>query len=80
MNEKVILGRGTKYPLNGILTLPDNCSSKVPDVVLVHGSGPLDMDESIGANKPFRDIEKHCLPKESRYFAMTSAQRFTGSS
>ncbi|WP_019849940.1 S9 family peptidase [Desulfitobacterium sp. PCE1] len=56
MNEKIIIGRGTKYPLNGILSLPDNCSSRVPAVVLVHGSGPADMDESIGANKPFRDI------------------------
>jgi len=28
----------------------------VPGVVLVHGSGPSDMDESIGPNKPFRDL------------------------
>lgn len=56
MNEKIIIGKGTKYPLNGILSLPDNCTSMVPAVVLVHGSGPADMDESIGANKPFRDI------------------------
>ncbi|WP_136605533.1 alpha/beta hydrolase family protein [Paenibacillus dokdonensis] len=56
MNESLIIGRGTKYPLNGILSLPDPCSSKVPAVVLVHGSGPLDKDESIGANKPFRDV------------------------
>ncbi|KLU58747.1 hypothetical protein CEB3_c47640 [Peptococcaceae bacterium CEB3] len=56
MNEKIIVGGGMKYPLNGILSLPDNCCSKVPAVVLVHGSGPADMDESIGANKPFRDI------------------------
>lgn len=27
-----------------------------PVVVLVHGSGPQDRDESIGANKPFRDL------------------------
>ncbi|MDR0501622.1 MAG: lysophospholipase [Coriobacteriales bacterium] len=25
-------------------------------VLLVHGSGPQDMDETVGANKPFRDI------------------------
>lgn len=56
MNEKIIIGRGMKYPLNGILSLPDHCTSMVPAVVLVHGSGPADMDESIGANKPFRDI------------------------
>ena len=28
----------------------------VPIVVMVHGSGPLDRDETIYANKPFRDI------------------------
>ena len=27
-----------------------------PGVVLVHGSGPNDRDESIGPNKPFRDL------------------------
>jgi len=28
----------------------------VPGIVLVHGSGPLDRDETIGANRPFRDL------------------------
>lgn len=56
MDKKIIIGQETNYPLNGILSLPDIASAKVPAVVLVHGSGPADMDESIGANKPFRDI------------------------
>ena len=56
MDEEVIIGRETPYPLQGILSLPDHCSARVPAVVLVHGSGPADRDESIGANKPFRDI------------------------
>ncbi|WP_050754259.1 alpha/beta hydrolase family protein [Desulfitobacterium hafniense] len=56
MDEKIIIGRETPYPLQGILSLPDHCSARVPAVVLVHGSGPADRDESIGANKPFRDI------------------------
>jgi dienelactone hydrolase len=30
----------------------------VPAVVLVHGSGPQDRDETIGANKPFLDIAR----------------------
>src|SRR3546814_2148322 len=30
----------------------------VPAVVLVHGSGPHDRDESIGPNKPFLDIAR----------------------
>jgi dienelactone hydrolase len=29
-----------------------------PAVVLVHGSGPLDRDETIGANRPFLDIAR----------------------
>jgi hypothetical protein len=45
---------GLKFP--AVLTLPKNRSGPVPIVVLVHGSGPHDADETIGANKPFRDI------------------------
>ena len=37
------------------LTLPEG-AGPFPAVVLVHGSGPHDMDETIGPNKPFRDI------------------------
>lgn len=31
-------------------------ASRVPGVLLVHGSGPHDRDESIGPNRPFRDL------------------------
>jgi len=43
------------HKLNGTLTLP---KSKGPfaAVVLVQGSGPHDQDESIGPNKPFKDL------------------------
>ena len=54
--EKIIVGKDGKYPLNGILSLPNTCNSPIPALVLVHGSGPNDMDESIGKNKTFRDI------------------------
>jgi dienelactone hydrolase len=56
VEDKIIIGKGGKYPLNGILSLPNNCNSAVPALVLVHGSGSNDMDESVGRNKPFRDI------------------------
>jgi hypothetical protein len=46
---------GNKYKLDAQLTLP-NSSKKVPVLILVHGSGPNDMDETIGPNKPFKDI------------------------
>ena len=43
------------WPLPGTLTVPVG-ATPVPGVVLVHGSGPHDRDESIGPNKPFRDL------------------------
>ena len=43
------------WELPGILTLPRG-DGPFPAVVLVHGSGPQDMDETLGENRPFRDI------------------------
>ena len=43
------------YLLKGMLTLP-NGHGPFPGVVLVGGSGPTDMDETIGPDKPFRDL------------------------
>ncbi len=43
------------FKLPGTLTLPLG-KTKVPVVILVHGSGPNDRDETIGPNKPFRDL------------------------
>lgn len=44
-----------KYQLTAVLKMPDG-SGPFPLVVLVHGSGPQDMDETVGSNKPFRDL------------------------
>lgn len=46
------------YRLPATLTLPrlKEEGRRVPCVVLVHGSGPNDRDETIGPNKPFRDL------------------------
>jgi len=44
---------GAPYPAT--LCLPAG-TAPAPVVVLVHGSGPQDRDETIGPNKPFRDI------------------------
>ncbi len=43
------------WPLPAILTLPKG-GGPFPALVLVHGSGPNDKDETIGPNKPFKDI------------------------
>jgi len=56
-----------KWKLPATLTLPLSKNLKVkngvsekallpPVLILVHGSGPNDRDETIGPNKPFRDI------------------------
>jgi dienelactone hydrolase len=44
---------GTPYP--AVLCLPKS-PLPAPAVVMLQGSGPNDRDESIGANKPFRDL------------------------
>lgn len=43
------------WPLPGTLSRPTG-AGPFPGVVLVHGSGPNDRDESLGPNKPFRDL------------------------
>lgn len=49
------VGRG-EWRMPGTLTLPATGAGPWPAVVLVHGSGPGDRDETVGANKPFRDL------------------------
>jgi dienelactone hydrolase len=56
IEEKIVIGENTKYPLNGLLTLPENATSPVPAVVFVHGSGASNMDEKVGKLTPFRDL------------------------
>jgi dienelactone hydrolase len=43
-------------PLPGTASVPADRDGPVPGVVLVHGSGPADRDQSIGPQKPFRDL------------------------
>ncbi|MFW6124104.1 MAG: DUF3887 domain-containing protein [Acidobacteriota bacterium] len=43
------------WELPGTLSIPKE-KGPFPAVILVHGSGPNDRDESLGANKPFKDL------------------------
>lgn len=48
------VGEG-EWALPATLTVP-NGDGPFPGVVLVHGSGPQDRDETIGPSRPFRDL------------------------
>jgi len=48
--------------LGGTLTVPEG-TGPFPAVVLIHGSGPQDRDETIGANKVFRDLAEGLASK-----------------
>ncbi len=52
--SEVTIGSGA-WELPATITIP-NGEGPFPSVVLVHGSGPNDRDETIGPNKPFKDI------------------------
>ena len=54
--ESIIVGKGTNYPLHGLLTLPDDTTKPVPAVVFVHGSGASNRDEKVGKLTPFKDL------------------------
>lgn len=53
--EQAVTVGAEGWPLPGFLIRPDG-DGPFPAVVLVHGSGPHDADETVFANKPFRDI------------------------
>ncbi len=54
VTEEIEVGKGL-LKLPGTLTIPKG-EGRFPGVVLVQGSGPSDRDETVGPNKPFRDL------------------------
>lgn len=59
-NEEVSFG-SPEFTIHGTLSVPDKDKKKYPVVILVGGSGPVDRDETIGANKIFRDISQNLV-------------------
>jgi len=53
--ESKLVAKVNDLELNGIFTTPKNVDD-YPIVILVHGSGASDKDETIFENKPFKDI------------------------
>jgi dienelactone hydrolase len=54
-SERAVTVGSAPWELPGTLTFPTG-AGPFPAVVLVHGSGPEDQDETIGPNKPFKDL------------------------
>lgn len=53
--EKETIVGSSEWALSATLTLPTG-EGPFPALVLVHGSGPQDRNESYGPNKPFQDL------------------------
>jgi dienelactone hydrolase len=53
--EELVSFGPEEWTLPGTLSTPKE-GGPFPALVLVHGSGPQDRDETIGPNKPFRDL------------------------
>jgi dienelactone hydrolase len=47
---------GSSPALPGTLTVPTSAKGRMPAAVLIHGSGPADRDETVGAIKVFKDL------------------------
>lgn len=53
--ESSVYMKSGSHQLAAVITIPKN-TANFPMVVLVHGSGPADMDGTVGPNKPLKDI------------------------
>src|SRR5207302_9634236 len=54
-NDSDVEDVSVEWAVPGTLSMPVG-NGPFPAVVLVHGSGPNDRDETVGLNMPFRDL------------------------
>lgn len=57
IERELVVRAGKGSPLEATLAVPKG-EGPFPGVVLVHGSGPQDRDQTIGPNKPFADLAR----------------------
>ena len=57
------MSESLKVPATFCMPKMEKPGTKLPIVVLVHGSGPHDRDETIGPNKPFKDLAEDLAAK-----------------
>ena len=57
IEEPILLRAGEKDESNGLLTLPEG-DGPFPAVIMVHGSGSSDLNETIFSNVPFLDLAR----------------------
>jgi len=62
-NEFEVTFGEAPFIIEGTLSIPKEGNGPFPVVVLVHGSGPNDRNESIYVNKPFKDIATGLIDK-----------------
>jgi dienelactone hydrolase len=75
--EEVTVGSGP-LAVPGTLTLPRR-TGPLPAVVLLAGSGPNDRDETIGRNKPFKDLAWGLASREVAVLRFDKVTRAHGS-
>ena len=54
--EREVVVQTDTFRLPATFVAPAGGEGKFPCVVMVHGSGPNDRDETVGPNKLFRDL------------------------
>ena len=56
VEKDIIIGQEGKFPLKGKITYKEGLTGKNKAVILVHGSGPNDKNETVGSTSTFSDL------------------------